>query len=118
MTNVTCREQIVTFYLVLFTKDTESFLKIGLTSATIKSRFKGSRYSSYSYTILKSLKMSAHKAVAMEQIILLEYNHYSYILDDINFKGKTELFTFNFKDRLIKIIETLELTLNEQGVHT
>lgn len=114
MTNLKCKEQEVIFYFIKFTSQDHTFVKIGVTSQTIKQRFKSSSYKKYSLEIIRSLKLPAYLAVQMESDLML-----AFIKDRFNiskkdaFKGSTEIFNLECYDYLLKEIDGYNRTYKE-----
>lgn len=114
MTNLKCKEQEVIFYFIKFTSKDHTFIKIGVTSQSIKQRFKGSTYSSYSLDVIRSLKLPAYLAVQMESDLMLAFvkDRFNISKEDA-FKGCTEIFKLNCYDYLLNEIDNYNRTYKE-----
>ena len=93
-------------YLVQFTdiNNGTEFLKIGITKRTIKSRF-SSGYGNYNYKILVDKEIELYKAFLLEQHILRAFASVRF-KPKSPFEGRTECFTTQYKDEIIKTILT------------
>jgi len=91
-------------YLLKFTNiiDEGSFLKVGITKHEIKDRFK-SGYAGYEYEVLIDREMKLYEAFKIEQNILHIFNE-SLFKPKKPFQGRTECFTTDYKDQIIKMI--------------
>lgn len=89
-------------YLLQFTSETESFIKVGLTKQTINKRFKGKDYHNYTITVLDTMVGMFFDLVDKEQLIIKKYSSYKYIPLE-KFKGYSECFSL----LLIKQMSTL-----------
>jgi len=93
-------------YLVEFTNkhNQDTFLKIGITKATIKRRFH-SHVKNYSIKVLCEIKLSLADAYKIEQQVIFDMKTYQKI-PNIKFSGKTECF-INSTESLSSILEQI-----------
>ena len=98
--------ETVHLYLVEFTKDQYSFLKIGLTSRSIDARFKPKSYSIFDRTVILDRIIPAKAGVELEGLIIQQFNKDRYYLPkSVSFKGCTELFNVSIKSEILDFIE-------------
>lgn len=93
-------------YLVQFTNinDGTVFLKVGITKRTVKSRF-SSGYSKYNYEVLIDKELELYEAFLLEQHILCAFVDTKF-KPKSPFDGRTECFTLQYKDQIMKTILT------------
>lgn len=95
-------------YLLECFNEEEKFLKIGITSKSIKSRFSGNKKLPYDFKILKKLKSLNSSCIWDEEVLLKrKFKKYKYS-PDIKFKGYTECFNIENKKEIINYLNTLE----------
>lgn len=88
-------------YLVEFTCDTESFLKIGITKHdNIKYRFRG-QLPEYDFNLIYVIKTDFYTAYRQEQELHSKFKDRSYT-PTIKFKGWTECFNLESKKEVLK----------------
>jgi hypothetical protein len=78
-----------TMYLIEFWRMGESFLKIGITRTSTKSRFK-SGYRKYSWWLLASRSLPLYEAFLLEQKLLSRFRAFQVFPRQNGFVGKTE----------------------------
>lgn len=79
------------FYVVRFSNDDETFIKIGITSMPVKERYYG-RTQKYSMEILRDEKTTLYKAYKKEQDALARLRQFKYTPIGL-LEGRTECFT-------------------------
>lgn len=90
-----------TLYLANFKGSDEEFIKIGITSKTFEERFKYLYLeSNYEVTLIKKISLTIYEAFLLEQKLLKKYKYKKYIPKN-KFKGHTECFTCEIKEKLI-----------------
>lgn len=95
-------------YLLECSNENESFLKIGITCNTIKSRFSGNRELPYEYKILKILRSDESDCIWEEEVSFKrKFRVYKYN-PKIKFQGYTECFNIENKKEIINYLNTLE----------
>lgn len=83
-----------TFYIIEFINDIETFVKIGITSKSIKHRYRG--YTNYKYKVLLEIKGNSDFIGNLEKKILAKYSKYKYSPKN-KFEGRTECFNIKIK---------------------
>lgn len=87
-------------YLVEFTKDSESFLKVGITKhSNIKYRFRG-QLPDYDFNLLYSIKTNFYNAYRKEQELHSKFKDDKY-LPTVKFKGRTECLNLDCKSKVL-----------------
>lgn len=86
------------FYVLEFSNNTEKFIKIGVTSRNIKTRYNSKR-NSYKYKELLIIKGSSEEVINFEYFFLKKLKEFKYIPKE-NFEGRTECFTFESKNKI------------------
>lgn len=90
-------------YLVKFTSDKESFLKVGITKQTLEKRFKGSGYHDYNIEEILYKKGMFFNIFEIESNIKNSFSSFKY-KPQVSFKGHTECFLLNTKESLMSTI--------------
>lgn len=82
-------DHVCYFYIVKFTSDEESFIKVGLTKhSNIKYRFRGLKV--YNLEVLYFKQLTFFKCFQLEQDLLSKFSNFKY-LPNHKFKGHTEV---------------------------
>ncbi len=99
-------------YLIKCYNDTESFYKVGITTKTVKNRFRGSKSMPYSFDVISEIKENAGFIHGLELQIHRLLKKYKYI-PYIYFAGNTECFS-QIPEDILKMINTKskELQIN------
>lgn len=87
-------------YLLEFINDSESFLKIGITTLSIKERFRG--YGKYQINVIYEYCSNLYDCYSLEQLVLNKFD--LYYINDFKFKGKTECFSLNLKNNILDFL--------------
>lgn len=92
------KNKICTFYIIELSNDVETFIKIGITSKSTKSRY---RYlKNLDYKILLEVNGDSSYVCSLEKSILKNYKDFRYYNSNINVGGNTETFKIDIKDKL------------------
>lgn len=86
------------FYVLEFSNDNEKFIKIGVTSRSIKIRYKNKNIN-YKYKELIIINGSSKEVIDFESFFLNKLKELKYTPKE-NFEGRTECFTFTSKDKI------------------
>lgn len=88
-------DELVKFYVVKFSNNTESFYKIGITSQKkLKYRFTNTSAPGYEIQPIQVIEMSVYEAAIKEETLLQECKQYKYTPKN-KFSGWTECFSIN-----------------------
>lgn len=87
------KNRIAKLYIIKCFTDTEEFIKIGITSRTVKQRFYKDKMN-YEYEILKVKESTPERIWNLEKNLLNRYKKFKYI-PTIDFAGKYECLKFN-----------------------
>lgn len=87
-----CKGQLATFYVTEFSKGDEKFIKIGITSKTVKERYEKDNKIPYNYKILKEVNLKAEDVWNLEVLNKKALKQFRYSPKNI-FAGYTECFT-------------------------
>lgn len=94
------KNKVGTVYIIEFFNKDERFIKIGITTNTIKTRFSSSTKYPYEFIILKELKCSVGVAWDIEKHCLNIFKPYRYT-PKLTFAGCTECFNIKNKKEII-----------------
>lgn len=111
-----CSDEIL-LYIVEFKSEKYEFIKIGITSRTVKNRFSNVRYKPYSKNTLLEIKLPSNIAIELESKILIHFQPSRYYISEKKdgFKGCTEIFKIVEKDSILKYAkEQIGLHTNER----
>ena len=94
-------------YLMKFLRidNSLSFIKIGITTLSIKDRFRG--YGRYYIENIYTLKDSLFNCFNYEQDIINNFNTID--IHDKDFKGKTECFSINDENKILNFLDKLKI---------
>jgi hypothetical protein len=96
--------ELVHLYVVEFSSDKYSFLKVGLTSRSIQERFKPKQYSMFNKTTLLDREVPAIMGIELERTAIERFDSQRYYLPkSVAFKGCTELFKTCIKSDLLSL---------------
>ena len=99
-------------YVISFTSENESFIKVGLTKNTdVNKRFKDAVYKKYSRDINLYYKTDFFNAYALEQSVLTKFSKHSYLPEEL-FKGRTECLDINILNEVIQHLNSVTLNGN------
>lgn len=94
-------------YLLEVYNDSERFLKIGITSKSVKARFNGDKKLPYQYEIVKIVESGCSSYIWDKEIEIKRFfKNFKYI-PNLKFKGYTECFNLLEKDNLIEYLQKL-----------
>lgn len=94
-----CKGRDGLFYVIICNKNEEEFMKVGITSRTVKERCCPSDLP-YKYTSIYEFSTNAEDIWNLEKRILREYKNYRHI-PSIDFAGKTECLNIKIKEELL-----------------
>lgn len=99
----------VHLYLIEFNDDKYNFLKVGLTSRSVKLRFKPKQYRKFNLVTILDIEVPAIVGIERERRALEQFSDSRYYLPrGESFKGCTELFRTDVKSDLIRLLESNE----------
>ena len=106
--NLRSKGKVCNLYLIRCWNNTEEFIKIGITSQTIKKRFIRERDMPYNYEILHlETSYDSDYIFEKEKLIKTKFKTNKYN-PNISFAGKTECYTLNTLQNIIKYLKTTE----------
>lgn len=88
-----CKSGLAILYVIRCYLDEESFYKVGITSRTIKDRYRKHELP-YQYEIIHNLELPAGKVWELERELLRKFSSFKY-KPKIDFEGKTECLTID-----------------------
>jgi hypothetical protein len=86
------------FYILEFYNNDELFIKVGITSVGIKSRYR--RMKNYEYNILYEICKDCEEVFDLEKLIIKKYKENKY-MPKLKLEGKSECFNINIKNELL-----------------
>lgn len=104
----------IILYVVEFTNEKYQFVKVGITSRSVKQRFSNVRYKPYDKNILLEVKLPSNQAIELESKTLIHFQPSRYFISEKNdgFKGCTEIFKCVEKDSILTYVK------DQLGLHT
>ncbi len=106
----------IILYVVEFISDKYKFIKVGITSRSVKQRFSNVRYKPYVKNILLEVKLPSNQAIELESKTLINFQPSRYFITEKSdgFKGCTEIFKCSEKVNILKYVkDQLGLHMNE-----
>jgi hypothetical protein len=107
--SVMAKTSIGTLYLVRMRSSTECFLKLGITTTSLKRRFHSKAYRQYEITVIHTINTFVKTLVDAEETAQLQYSHYRY-RPNTSFGGYTECFK---EEGLLSLCELMEDTYED-----
>ena len=110
-----CKDVII-LYVIEFKSIKYQFIKIGITSQTVKQRFNRTQYKPYSKDVLLEVKLPSDIAIELESKTLIQFQSSRYYISEKKngFKGCTEIFNCVEKDSILNYVkEQIDLHMNE-----
>lgn len=93
------------FYIIECFNENESFIKMGVTSRSIKVRFKDNYDMPYNYNILREFRYANIEASDALETQLLKFTKTAVYVPKLKFSGQTEVRNINIKNALLDLFD-------------
>jgi hypothetical protein len=93
------------FYIIECFNENESFIKMGVTSRSIKVRFRDSYDMPYNYKVLREFRYANIEASDALETQLLKFTKSATYLPNLKFNGQTEARNINIKNSLLDLFD-------------
>lgn len=93
------------FYIIECYNDNERFIKLGVTSRSVKARFRDSYDMPYNYNILREFRYANIDAPDAIETQLLKFTKSAIYVPKINFNGRTETRDISIKEAVVELFD-------------